>query len=395
MNYFRMVLPLLLACNSIPAAAVTLTWSIPAGERMEMTRTAQVKFLVNDRPEKTYEERNIIDLTCTDTRDGASRVQGIFTVYRRDREKDVFRLEEQYTSGFEIGLLGHFTVPKQNYMPNLRNIPAFPGRDVKAGDTWSADAELVFNIFSKPFKLTFPVLYGLKKLEKKGDSGIAEIQFDFLINMDLAGGKYPADFPVKILGKDEGTLYWDISGNHPVSMREKYRIIFFFPSDGKRPTANEFRMIIDTSICMYKPVTREQKEEHRHALEKEVPSGIDVDTDKRGLVLRLGDVLFDFDFAGLREESRAALYRIAGILAGKYPDREIIVEGHTDATGGADYNLRLSRYRAETVARYLRQRAGTEKLSYRGFGPDRPIAGNDTGDGRQKNRRVEIIIKLQ
>ena len=145
MKYFRMVLPLLLACNSIPAAAVTLTWSIPAGERMEMTRTAQVKFLVNDRQEKTYEERNIIDLTCTDSRDGASRVQGIFTVYRRDRDKDVFRLEEQYTSGFEIGLLGHFTVPKQHYMPNLRNIPAFPGRDVKAGDTWSADAELVFD----------------------------------------------------------------------------------------------------------------------------------------------------------------------------------------------------------------------------------------------------------
>lgn len=395
MKYFRLVLPLLLACHSIPAAAVTLTWSIPAGDRMEMTRTAQVKFLVNDRLEKTYDERNIIDLTCTESRDGTSRVQGIFTVYRRDREKDVFRQEEQYPSGFEIGPQGRLTVPKQYYMPNLRNVPAFPGRDIAAGEKWTADAELVIDAFSTPFKLTFPAEYRLTKLYKKGESDIAEIEFGFLINMNLAGGKYPADFPVKILGKDEGTLYWDISGNHPVSMKEKYRIMFFFPSGGKKLAANEFRMIIDTSIRMYKPVTREQKEEHKRALEKEVPRGIDVDTDKRGLVLRLGDVLFDFDSAGLREESRAALDRIAGILAGKYADREIIVEGHTDATGGADYNLRLSRDRAETVARYLRQRAGTEKLSYRGFGPDRPIAGNDTSDGRQKNRRVEIIIKLQ
>ena len=160
----------------------------------------------------------------------------------------MFQQREQYPSDFVIGPLGRFTVPKQYYMPNLRNVPTFPGRDVKAGDTWSADAELVLNIFSMPFKLTFPVLYGLKKIEKKGDSEIAEIQFDFLINMDLAGGKYPADFPVKILGKNEGTLYWDITNNQPVSMKEKYRIIFFFPSGAKKLTANEFQMLIDTTI---------------------------------------------------------------------------------------------------------------------------------------------------
>ena len=380
---------------SYPVFAVTLTWSIPAGDRLEMTRTAQVKFLIDEKPEKTYEERNIIDLTCTDSRDGASRVQGLFTVYRRDREKDVFRREEQYPSEFEIGPLGRFTVPKKYYMPNLRSVPAFPGRDIKVGDTWSADADLVLDVFSVPFKMTFPVLYGLKKIEKKGDSEIAEVQFDFLINMDLAGGKYPADFPVKILGKDEGTLYWDIRGNHPAGMKEKYRIIFFFPSGGKKLVANEFHMLIDTTIRMYKPVTPEQKEEQKRALEREVPGGIDVDTDKRGLVLRLGDVLFDFDSAGLREESRDALDRVAGMLANKYPDREIIVEGHTDGSGGADYNLRLSRDRAETVARYLKPRTSNDKLSYRGFGADRPISGNETREGRQKNRRVEIIIKLR
>ena len=147
---------------------------------------------------------------------------------------------------------------------------------------------------------------------------------------------------------------------------------------------------------MYKPVTPDQKEEQKRALEKEVPRGIDVDTDKRGLVLRLGDVLFDFDSAGLREESRSRARRDRGNTreASTRTGRSSWKATRT-TIGGTDYNLRLSRDRAETVARYLKPQSATDKLSYRGYGADRPIAGNDTKEGRQKNRRVEIIIKLQ
>jgi len=82
-------------------------------------------------------------------------------------------------------------------------------------------------------------------------------------------------------------------------------------------------------------------------------------------------------------------------LKKRYPDREIIVEGHTDNIGEPQYNDRLSESRARTVAEYLKSKAITDKLSYRGFGSGRPLADNATKGGRQKNRRVEIIIKLQ
>jgi outer membrane protein OmpA-like peptidoglycan-associated protein len=142
-------------------------------------------------------------------------------------------------------------------------------------------------------------------------------------------------------------------------------------------------------------VTKEEKEQAKVDLKKEVPDGVDVDTENRGLVIRLGDVLFDFDSAGLRGDSRDKLDRVCELLKKKYSDREIIVEGHTDNVGAADYNLRLSRDRAMTVARHLKQKAGPDKLSYRGFGADAPIVDNGTKEGRQKNRRVEIIIKLE
>ena len=383
----------LLSCAS--AHAVTLRWDIPKNERLEMTRTASVKFLVNDRTQKIYQERNIIDLTCHGKKGEASSVKGVFSVYARDSVNEVFQLRTQYPSEFDIDRLGRFTVPKKLFMPNLRNIPTFPEKEVKKGDTWSANADLILDVFSIPFKLTFPVEYQLLEVQKKGDEETAVIGCRFLIDMDLTGGKYPADFPQKILGRDLGTISWDIRNNKPVGMKEKYRIIFLFSSGANQKETKEFQMLIDTAVKMYRPVTEEEKERDRLDLKKEIPDGVDVDTDRRGMVLRLGDVLFDFDSAGLRAESREKLDRVAEILKKKYPDREIIVEGHTDNIGGPEYNQRLSKDRARNVAIYLKPKTGSDKLSFRGFGAYNPIADNATKEGRQKNRRVEIIIKLQ
>src|SRR4030042_1595354 len=270
---------LLVLCYSLQAFAVTLKWDFPNNERLEITRTAQVKFLVNDRAQNVYEERNIINLTCYDSTSEASSVKGRFTVYHRDNGEEVFHQREQYQSEFAIDRLGRFTVPKQYYMPNLRNVPTLPGKDVGRGDKWSADAELILNNFSLPFKLTFPTEYQLTGIEKKKGSEIAVINYAFLIDMNLSGGKYPPDFPLKIMGNNEGTVWWDITQNRPVRMKEKYRIVFFFPTETKKIGTNEFQMLIDTNMKMYKPVTREQKEAEKRALKQEIPDGLTVDSD--------------------------------------------------------------------------------------------------------------------
>ncbi|OHD69376.1 MAG: hypothetical protein A2W19_05550 [Spirochaetes bacterium RBG_16_49_21] len=378
-----------------PASAVILKWDIPKNERLEIVRTALVRFLVNDKLQKIYEERNIIDLTCYGKKDQTSSVKGTFSVYRKGSPDEVFRLEKQYPSDFAIDELGRYTVPKDLYIPNLRHIPTFPGKEIAQGDRWTADAELILNTFSIPFKLIFSVEYRLAEIRKKNGADTATITYNFLINMNLAGGKYPADFPQKILGKDEGTIYWDIENKRPVSMNEKYRIILYFSAGGGKIEATEHQMYFDTRMKMYTPLSPEQKEQARKELKKEVPEGVDVDTDKRGLVIRLGDVLFDFDSSGLKPDSRQKLDKIIDILKKKYPDREIIVEGHTDSIGEPEYNERLSNNRARTVAEYMKSKSKTDKLSYRGFGAERPLADNATKEGRQKNRRVEIIIKLQ
>lgn len=115
-------------------------------------------------------------------------------------------------------------------------------------------------------------------------------------------------------------------------------------------------------------------------------------TTDRGLVLTLGDVLFETGRADLRAGSVADLDQLARFLA-KYPDRTVTIEGHTDSVGGEDFNLGLSHRRAESVRSYLlRQGIDTSRVSTQGMGESVPVGSNDTASGRQQNRRVEIIV---
>jgi outer membrane protein OmpA-like peptidoglycan-associated protein len=103
-------------------------------------------------------------------------------------------------------------------------------------------------------------------------------------------------------------------------------------------------------------------------------------------------ILFDVNKATLRAEARTNLEKLAVIL-NKYPDTNILIEGHTDATGTDEHNLELSRNRAGSVSNYV---AGLgvdpSRFTTMGYGESQPIATNDTEEGRQQNRRVELAI---
>lgn len=113
---------------------------------------------------------------------------------------------------------------------------------------------------------------------------------------------------------------------------------------------------------------------------------------QRGLVISLSDILFDVGKSTLRSGAQASINRIAVVLR-QYPQHQILVEGHTDATGGDDFNHQLSHDRANSVRMALIEGGvDASKISSEGFGETRPVATNATAAGRQQNRRVEIII---
>lgn len=112
----------------------------------------------------------------------------------------------------------------------------------------------------------------------------------------------------------------------------------------------------------------------------------------RGLVVNMGDVLFDTGKADLRSGAREALAKLSGIVL-NYPSLQLTIEGHTDSTGSDEFNQALSEKRADGVRDYLvAQGLSADKIAAKGMGKLNPVADNSTAAGRQKNRRVEIIV---
>jgi outer membrane protein OmpA-like peptidoglycan-associated protein len=112
----------------------------------------------------------------------------------------------------------------------------------------------------------------------------------------------------------------------------------------------------------------------------------------RGLVVNMSDVLFDSGRYTLRPLAREKLAKISGIVLG-YPSLRLAVEGNTDSVGSEAFNQHLSEQRAEGVRTYLTQQGVPESsTTSTGFGKTRPIAPNDTSEGRQQNRRVELVV---
>ncbi len=113
---------------------------------------------------------------------------------------------------------------------------------------------------------------------------------------------------------------------------------------------------------------------------------------ERGVVLTIGDVLFAVDRATLSPRATRSVEKLADFLK-KHPKRRVLIEGFTDITGSDEYNLALSQRRAEAVEeRLVSLGIDTGRITSKGYGKKYPVADNDTPEGRQQNRRVEVVI---
>ena len=112
----------------------------------------------------------------------------------------------------------------------------------------------------------------------------------------------------------------------------------------------------------------------------------------RGLIVNMSDVLFDTASFTLKPGAREKLAKVSGILLA-HPGLTLQIEGHTDSVGGDEFNQRLSEQRAGSVRDFLaEQGVQGSSITARGFGKTEPVATNDTPEGRQHNRRVEIVV---
>jgi outer membrane protein OmpA-like peptidoglycan-associated protein len=135
-----------------------------------------------------------------------------------------------------------------------------------------------------------------------------------------------------------------------------------------------------------------EKQDLRARLLQQLNTVLATHDSARGLIANMSDVLFKSGSYELLTGARERLAKVSGIVLA-YPSLRLSVEGHTDSVGSDNYNQQLSEHRAEAVREYLIQQGiSSDSVTASGFGKTAPVASNDTPEGRQQNRRVELVL---
>jgi outer membrane protein OmpA-like peptidoglycan-associated protein len=136
----------------------------------------------------------------------------------------------------------------------------------------------------------------------------------------------------------------------------------------------------------------QEKDKLRQKLMAQLNEVLQTRDTARGLIVNINDVLFDVDKATLKPGARVRLAKVAGILQ-SYPELKLQLEGYTDSTGTLQHNQTLSERRAAAVREFLiAQGVPPGSITAQGFGPSNPVATNETREGRQMNRRVDMVV---
>lgn len=343
------------------------------------------------------EEKNRIVLKVIGREKNGAVLEGTFITYSRSpRKVGEYRLDRSYFSRFKIFDNGHYEVPDTYIMPNLRDLPSFPDHPVQTGARWKATAVETVPSGKIRLKLRTGVDYlytGIRPLIPEALAMIKEgrehprIEYNYILNHRI---RRPDSLIRYIRGFSADELWFDPGAGVPVF--DSNRLVYSFTLAGGERVNYSFKIL--TWYRKIRTIEAHEKENIEQNARRDLgpDKNITVKKKKEGVVLTMNNILFAFDSDRLTPEAAENLKKIATLL-GKYPDREIRISGHTDTVGPRPYNQKLSEARARTVLKRLKELGIPDhRLSYRGYGPDRPMAPNRTTEGRAQNRRVEILI---
>ncbi|MCR9143770.1 MAG: OmpA family protein [bacterium] len=363
---------------------------------------------------QSREEKNRIVLKVVGREADAAVLAGSFHTYSRSpRAVGEFRRDRDFQSKFKIRDNGHYEVADTYVMPNLRDLPAFPDRPLKIGESWEDTAVETMDFGPAKVKIPIKVRYrytGPAPLTLPGGKEATYDRFEYTYSFQKATrGAVQSQAGIQsISGTSACELWFDREAGVPVF--DSNRLIYNFQLiDG---SSREMLYRIDSFYRKTRRTTEAQRGQIASDIRSDLkdlsesdalpagdpgvntaPQSLSVRESDEGVVLTLDAILFDHNSAVLSPEAKSQLKLVERILK-KHSKREIRVSGHTDNTGSQVYNQTLSENRARAVVRELQKNHGVDgrRLSYRGYGENQPIVGNDTPDNRRKNRRVEILI---
>ncbi len=358
---------------------------------------------ISVKVEKTEDDSGFIDFRYSHSNEATSR-------------SGVYEYGKEFSSEFWRDERGYFTIDDSHLVPPTQDVPIVPEDPIEEGDTWSAEAKEVFDLESVlgiegVIRANVPVQYeylGYREWETDDDDREDDSEGDENGEVDGDGEEYPAFsitynlfhrpegqsndpwYPVRITGTTEQTYYWDPGRGRARGYEESY-VFVFNVANGQ---TIQFEGTASAEVLNAEPLDREQvKEDVEREIEDKEVDDASVSSDEDGVTITLDNVRFPPDSAELIEAEREKLESIAEILR-EYPERDILITGHTALAGTEEGRQELSEDRAAAVGNFLIEKGARtrERLLYRGRGARDPVADNETEEGMRKNRRVEILI---
>ena len=387
--------------NSPSAWALEFFYKFRAGDRYRILSTVNHDISINRRFSYRSEIVNRIAVEVVDVVEDRARLRATFQSAEKATpvasggrivETSLFEWARDYHSEFEQDRLGYVTVGEQYFKPMVRNVPVFPGRALRVGETWSAPGVEVHDFrdsfgIAEPFKIPFHALYTYlgERTWKDRSYPAFSVSYRFTVRPAPVPGRV---VPRRIQGASDQVIYWDTEMGQVVAYEEHFRTIIEL-SNGD---TWEYRGRAEAEVVEAPPMNREEMMREIAQEIENIPDAT-VRISDEGIVISLENIQFAPDSAVLLPGEIPKLDLIAEILM-RFPDRDILVGGHTALAGTAAGRLQLSLERAQVVADYFLSNGvrTPERVVIRGYGAEQPVADNRTDEGMRRNRRVEITI---
>lgn len=308
---------------------------------------------------------------------------------------EVFAWDRNYLSEFWRDRQGSYRIGREYFVPTVLDVPWFPDQDLQPGETWVHDGVEIHDLragfeIPEPFRFTMPVSYEYVGPVSEGGKTFQQLRVSYKINFQPPPDQGGLVDIARIAGYSRQVHWWDSQKGRSDHYEEEYSIslvlatgetwVFSGTADGR---------VIDNSGYDAGAALKDIQQD----LDKLDLEDVSLRKTDEGITIALEDIRFQANSPQLLPGELAKLEQIAAILA-RYPDRDLLVTGHTALAGTPGGRQTLSVERARVVAQYLLEQGvrTRDQIMYDGKGADEPIADNGTPEGMARNRRVEITI---
>ena len=392
----------LLAILSPRLGAEEFLYKYHAGDKYRILSTVQEDVYVDYVPSHKAEILNRIAVEVTSAADGKGSHKAVFQTSEKASGNAAgksgagqsFQWSREYEAEFVRDRLGVITIDKKYFMPVVRDVPVFPGKDLQPGEKWSAEGHEMHDFrdnfgIQEPYRIPFTAYYVfLGNREYNGKTYPAfSVSYRILTEPEAVSGRL---WPKRITGASDQTVYWDTVLGQAAAYQEEFRMVFELSNGRTVEYRGKAGAEIVESVRMDK---QKVAEEITADISRLAIPDVTVRVVDEGITISLDDIQFRADTAVMLPGEREKLDKIVDILL-RYQERDILVSGHTALAGTASGRQKLSLQRASVVAEYLiaKKVRTPDRVVVRGYGAERPVADNRTPEGMRQNRRVEITI---